>query len=223
MLTLRMFNALSGIGGGGQVNADASDKGAVALYSTFAVFGFFGGTINNKLGSKLTLAIGSLGYSLYIGAFLSYNINANSAFVIAAGAILGCCAGLLWTAQGSLCLAYATESTKGRLFALFWIVFNLGAVIGSGIELGLTYNSTTNTVSNGVYTAFLILTIIGACIPALLVSPGKMIRSDGTRVVVPVHPSWKTEFYGLYAVLRKDYLVLLFFPYFLASNWVSTY
>lgn len=29
-------------------------------------------------------------------------------FVIAAGAILGICAGLLWTAQGSLMLAYPT-------------------------------------------------------------------------------------------------------------------
>lgn len=30
-----MFNAVSGLGGGGQVNADAADKANVALYSTF--------------------------------------------------------------------------------------------------------------------------------------------------------------------------------------------
>lgn len=33
---------------------------------------------------------------------------------------VGVCAGMLWTAQGSMVLAYATEQTKGRLFALFW-------------------------------------------------------------------------------------------------------
>jgi hypothetical protein len=49
-----------------------------------------------------------------------------SGFVIAAGALLGVCAGLLWTAQGSLMLAYATEATKGRYIATFWIIFNLG-------------------------------------------------------------------------------------------------
>lgn len=34
-----MFNALSGMGGGGQVNAKAADDSNVALYSTFAVVG----------------------------------------------------------------------------------------------------------------------------------------------------------------------------------------
>lgn len=36
----------------------------VALYSTFAVFGFFGGSIMNRIGARLTLSIGALGYSL---------------------------------------------------------------------------------------------------------------------------------------------------------------
>ncbi len=59
-------------------------QAAVALYSTFSVVSFFAGTIHNKLGSRLTLGIGALGYCLYIGSFLSYNINQNQGFVIAA-------------------------------------------------------------------------------------------------------------------------------------------
>ena len=43
--------------------------------------------VNNRLGSRLTLALGSMGYALYIGAYLSYNINQNGNFIIAAGAI----------------------------------------------------------------------------------------------------------------------------------------
>lgn len=39
-----LFNALSGIGGGGQVNAEASNKSAIALYSMFAVTSFFSGS-----------------------------------------------------------------------------------------------------------------------------------------------------------------------------------
>ena len=34
-----MFNALGGLGGGGQINPSAADKANVALYSTFAVVG----------------------------------------------------------------------------------------------------------------------------------------------------------------------------------------
>lgn len=51
------------------------------------------------------------------------NIHPNAGpFVIAAGAVLGLCAGLLWTAQGSLMLAYPTESQKGLFIAIFWSV-----------------------------------------------------------------------------------------------------
>ncbi|KAI5475095.1 Major Facilitator Superfamily protein [Pseudohyphozyma bogoriensis] len=214
-----LFNALSGIGGGGQVNADASNKGNIALYSCFSVTSFFSGTINNRIGSRLTLSLGALGYALYMGAFLSYNINQNSGFVIAAGAILGVCAGMLWTAQGAMTLAYATEQTKGRYMALFWCVFNLGAVMGNAIELGLSYDSTAGNLSNGVYATFLVLSAVGGiALPAMLVNPAVMVRDDHTRVIVPVHPSWKSEIIGLFKCLRMDLWVCLLFPYFLASK-----
>lgn len=43
-------------------------------------------------------------------------------FVVAAGAILGVCAGLLWTAQGSIMLSYATEERKGAYIAVSCMV-----------------------------------------------------------------------------------------------------
>lgn len=45
----------------------------------------------------------------------------------------------------------------------------MGAVLGSAIELGITYNSDANTVSNSVYAAFLSIAAIGAFIPLILV------------------------------------------------------
>jgi hypothetical protein len=36
--------------------------------------------------------------------------------------LVGVCAGLLWTAQGSLMLAYATEARKGMYTATFWSI-----------------------------------------------------------------------------------------------------
>lgn len=38
-----MFNALSGLGGGGQVNTKDQANASSALYATFAFFGFFSG------------------------------------------------------------------------------------------------------------------------------------------------------------------------------------
>ena len=129
---------------------------------------FFTRSINNVLGSRLTLLLGSFGYALYIGSYLyasrllSYlvsslmsvsamNIHPNAGgFVIAAGAILGICAGLLWTAQGSLMLAYPTENQKGRFISIFWSIFNLGAVVGASVAVGTNFNSTVCTTYAGV-------------------------------------------------------------------------
>ena len=75
--------------------------------------------------------------------FSAMNIHPHAgSFVIAAGAILGICAGLLWTAQGSLMLAYPTEDQKGKFIGLFWAIFNTGAVVGASVSLGQNFHST---------------------------------------------------------------------------------
>jgi hypothetical protein len=71
------------------------------------------------------------------------NIHTNAkGFVVASGAILGICAGLLWTAQGSLMLSYPTEGQKGRFVGVFWTIFNMGSVVGASIMLGQNFHST---------------------------------------------------------------------------------
>jgi MFS family permease len=101
-----------------------------ALYSTFAVFGFFGGTFVNRLGVKWTLAFGGIGYCIYAISLLVSVHASVGGFNIFAGALLGVCAGLLWTAQGTIMISYPNEGQKGRYFAWFWGIFNMGAVIG---------------------------------------------------------------------------------------------
>ncbi|KAJ7476827.1 major facilitator superfamily domain-containing protein [Mycena galericulata] len=211
-----LFNSLSAIGGGGQL--DETTGADVLAY----VMAFFAGSVNNKLGSRLTLQIGSLGYGLYIAGFLVLNIHPHAkAFVIVAGAILGLCAGLLWTAQGSLMLAYPTEEDKGTFIAIFWAIFNLGGVVGAAVAFGQNFHTTV--INNATYIVFLVLTVIGACIPLLMVEPKKMIRTDGTMLTIVRNPSWKSEFLGLYIALRTDPMIILLFPMFLASNWFYTW
>ncbi|KAH0839630.1 major facilitator superfamily domain-containing protein [Lanmaoa asiatica] len=210
-----MFNALGGIGGGGQVNTTAQANASTATYATFAFFAFFSGTINNVLGPRLTLFLGTLGYSLYIASFLADNIHPGAYdFVVVAGAILGMCAGLLWTAQGSMMMAYPTEAQKGVFIGIFWAIFNLGAVIGSAVAFGLNFNNQIG---------FLILTFIGVSLAPMMADPEKIIRTDGTKVNLPRQPSWKTEFYSLYVALKTDPMIILLFPMFVASNYFYTW
>lgn len=128
-----MFNALNGLGGAGQLdnNTDASNAANSALYATFAVVGFFAGTVTNALGIRFALSFGGLGYCVYVSSYLYYNHTHNIGYVVFAGCLLGCCAGILWSAQGAIMMSYPPERHKGRFISWFWIIFNLGAVIGS--------------------------------------------------------------------------------------------
>ncbi|KAI9823056.1 MAG: hypothetical protein M1832_002710 [Thelocarpon impressellum] len=218
-----MFNALSGLGGGGQVNATDNNNAQVALYSTFSVVGFFAGSFTNRLGIKLTLSLGGLGYCVYASSLLCYNRTQNAGFLIFAGAFLGVCAGLLWCAQGAIMMAYPPEGSKGRYISWFWMIFNLGAVIGSLIPLAQNIRSTSNSVNDGTYIAFIVLMFLGAMLAWCLVDSKHVLRSDGSRVIVMRHPTWRSEIVGLWTVLRTDAYIVALFPMFFASNWFYTY
>jgi MFS family permease len=126
-----MFNAVNGLGAAGQVQPHDINNAATAIYATFSVVGFVAGSIANRIGLKLTLGLGGFGYFLYLSSILSYNHNKNAGFLIFSGAILGVCAALLWTAQGVVMMSYPPENNKGKYISWFWMIFNLGAVIGS--------------------------------------------------------------------------------------------
>ncbi|KAI5818130.1 major facilitator superfamily domain-containing protein [Pyronema omphalodes] len=219
-----MFNALSGMGGGGQLDGSVVSNANTALYTTFAVFGFGAGTFLNYYGARLTMVIGGFGYCVYSASLLCYNHTKNQGFVTFAGALLGICAAFLWCAQGTVMMSYPTENEKGRYIGLFWGIFNLGAVIGSCIPIGSNWNSTENkAVNDGTYVGFLVLMICGGILAFLLVPPNKIVRKDGTRVQRIRHPSALEEFKGLYQTLFSDPYIILLFPFFWASNWFYTY
>ncbi|KAL1861897.1 hypothetical protein Plec18167_001316 [Paecilomyces lecythidis] len=218
-----MFNAVNGLGGAGQLDTTAVSDSNTALYSTFAVVGFFAGSIANRIGLKLTLSFGGFGYFLYVAALLSYNHNQNVGFLIFAGALLGVCAGLLWCAQGAVMMSYPLEKDKGKFIAVFWVIFNLGGVIGSLVPLAQNLHSTAGTVNDGTYIAFLVLMAAGFVLAWGLSDSKYIMRKDHTRVIVMKHPTWASEIKGLWQTLVSDYYIVLLFPMFLASNWFTAY
>ena len=69
----------------------------------------------------------------------------------------------------------------------------------------------------------MVLTFIGAALAWFLVDAHKVIRNDGSHVILMKHPSWKSEFLGLYETFITDTWIVLLFPMFFASNWYYTY
>ncbi|KAL2395096.1 UNC93-like protein [Exophiala dermatitidis] len=218
-----MFNAVNGLGAAGQVSAHDINNANTALYSMFAGVGFFAGSIANRLGLRLTLGLGGVGYCIYIASILTYNHNQNAGFLIFAGALLGLCAGMLWCAQGAIMMAYPPERSKGRYIAVFWMIFNLGAVIGGLIPLAQNIHSKANSVNDGTYIAFIVLMAVGLILAGFLCNPLLVERSDGSRVILMKHPTWKSELLGLVETLTSDWYLLFLFPMFFASNWFYTY
>lgn len=217
-----MYNALTGIGASG-IKPSVADNANVALYSTFAGIGFFGGYICNLIGINICLVFGGIGYLIYSASLLCYTKTENTGFVIFAGAFMGLCASCLWAAQGTIIMSYPTEDKKGRAVLTFWIIFNLGAVIGSLIALANNLENGSSNLSDSTFIAFIVLMGCGSIIALLMLPPNKVRKSDGTGVLLKKYPNWKTEFILLWNVLRSEKMLWLLFPCFFSSNWFYTY
>ncbi|RKP06008.1 major facilitator superfamily domain-containing protein [Thamnocephalis sphaerospora] len=220
--TSGMYSALIGMGGGGQVDGSAAAESNTALYACMAVFGLVAGGLNNLLGPRIVMFIGSLTFAFYISSFLAYNHIQSNTFTVVAGAILGVGAAMLWTAQGAIMMAYPTRDRKGYFIMVFWVIFNMGGVIGGLIPFAANYNSSAGAVNDGTYIAFVVLAVAGAVLCLLLASPATMLRDDGTPVVIEKSPSIADEVNGILRTFT-DWRMLCMIPMFLSSNWPYSY
>ncbi|KAJ2740717.1 hypothetical protein GGI20_005659 [Coemansia sp. BCRC 34301] len=217
-----MFNALNGTGGGGQLDTKAGNNANTALYSTFVVFGVLGGAIVNLCGVRWTIFGSGFTYALYSGSYIYLNHTKNSAFTIAAGAILGVGAGILWAAQGMIMVSYPREEEKGRYIAIFWVIFNLGGMLGGILPFAINYNSDNGSLADGVYIAFVVLECLGAFLGLALAPPSKVTRDDGSSVVLVKYTNLGTETIEILKLFINPLMIGLL-PMCFTSNFFYTY
>jgi len=221
--TVGMFSAVSNLGAGGTQDVALSDTANGVLYGLFAVCGLFAGGINNLMGPRLTLFIGTLGYALYVGALWCLQTQHTRWFLIFAGAMLGVSAALLWSAQGAIMMSYPLEKDKGKSFSIFWAIFQLGAFIGAVISLAINIHSgELSAVSTSTYIAFLIIIFIGVASAFLVLPPNRVIRGDGTIVKLEAASHPRDEIIGMMKTL-KDWRMIALLPMFFASNYFYAY
>ncbi|KAI3914856.1 hypothetical protein MKX01_018025 [Papaver californicum] len=198
-----MFNALSGMGGGGQVDHTAVNNANTALYTTFAVFGILGGGIYYILGPRYTLFAGCSTYVL------------DAAFAIVAGGILGLGAGLLWAGQGAIMTSYPPQHRKGTYIAIFWSIFNMGGVIGELSDEAVSVN-------DGTYIGFMFFMAIGTVLTLGILPPSRVVRDDGSRCTNIKYSKVTTEVIEILK-LFLNWKMLLLVPASLASNFFYSY
>ncbi|KAF5743421.1 UNC93-like protein 1 [Tripterygium wilfordii] len=218
-----MFNALSGMGGGGQVDPTAANNANTALYTTFAVFGVMGGGIYNVLGPHLTLFSGCSTYVLYAASFLYYNHHKHQTFAIVAGALLGVGAGLLWAGQGAIMTSYPPAHRKGTYISLFWSIFNMGGVIGGLIPFILNYHrNEASSVNDATYIGFICFMSAGTLLSLSILPPSRVVRDDGTRCTNIKYTRASTEAFEILK-LFLNWKMLLMVPAAWASNFFYSY
>ncbi|KAI8321107.1 MFS general substrate transporter [Martensiomyces pterosporus] len=221
-----MFNALNAMGGAGQVDRTVSNNTNTGIYCTFIIFGVMGGAIVNLLGIRWTICLSGLTYSLYSSSYIFYNHTDNGAFSMATGPILGIGAGILWSAQGMIMMSYPNESQKGRYISIFWVIFNLGGVIGGIVPFVVNYDLGKGNVAvplpDSSYAVFVVLQAMGALCALLLAPPEKVVRSDGSHVVWMRYTNVRYEAVEILKLFKNPWIMLLI-PMSVASNFFYSY
>ncbi|CAE7289970.1 unnamed protein product [Symbiodinium sp. CCMP2592] len=216
-----LFNALNGLGNAGSSDPSVAALANSCLYCTFAVFGYFGSAFFNLFGPRPLLSIGGLTYAVY--AICIYFTAQYKLLAVVGGIVLGVGAGLFWTAQGSLMMAYATPSSRGRLIAVFWVIFNLGGVVGGLLQFALNFQTTGGSANPISYFTFVCVMVSGAALaPVLLAEPSSVVREDGTPVLFEQTESPLAELRAAFSAIA-DPFVLRNLLFYLASNWFYTY
>jgi MFS family permease len=218
-----MYNALTGIGGSGQVDPTVAAHATVALLATTAATALFiVGPIFSWVGPRICFLIGGWTYALYSGSLLHFNHYDNGGFVIGSGVLLGFGASFIWVVQGAIMTTYVEESQKGRAIAVFWVIFNLGGGIGSLVSFGLNYNSEINTVSDSTYIALMVIMLFGWLLGVFICSP-KRIR------LAQLHKAVETENHSFLGTIKlatstiMKWEVACMIPLFFSANVFYSY
>ncbi|MBE3041468.1 MFS transporter, partial [Candidatus Bathyarchaeota archaeon] len=168
------------------------------------------------------MSIGVTGYGLHVGGLWCFQETGNRWFLILTGAILGITAALFWAAQGSIMMSYPMEKDKGRSFTVFWVLFQMGSLLGSSITLGIQFHTEMPGVSTSIYVVMIVIMLTAIGTSWLVLPAQKVIRGDGTLVEIEAAISPMTEFREFLKMLR-DWRMLALFPMCFASNYFYAY
>ncbi|KAJ1673950.1 hypothetical protein EV182_004258 [Spiromyces aspiralis] len=227
-----MFNALLGMGAQRQAlqNVSSTEHTAnntnTAIYASMTVFSLLGGGIINLLGVRLPLLLSGLTYALNTGSYIYAEHRGPSAlpFVIVSAVLMGVGAGVLWSGQGMVVISYPKEYHRGRFTAFFWVLFNLGGVIGAAILFGISRErDSVSHISLGAYIAILAVQCLGSLVAFALIPPARVVRRDGAYVTgMQQATSGITEARQVLRMFVNPWL-LAFLPMSFASNFFYTY
>ncbi|KAL3961106.1 hypothetical protein ACCO45_006223 [Purpureocillium lilacinum] len=204
-----MYNALTGMGGSGQVDGTVAANSNVATHAcTAGAALLLVGAFYKYLGPRLSLLLGGWTYALYAGSLLNFNRTHNGPF-------------------GTVMVTYTNDGTRGRAIGLFWVVFNLGGAIGSLISFGLNFHSASGTVTDSTYIAYIVVMLFGWALSALVCSTESLsAKYTGSRIARESKAiTWANlrESAVQTAKIVFDWRIMCLYPMFFNANVFYSY
>ncbi|XP_065827020.1 UNC93-like protein MFSD11 [Oscarella lobularis] len=144
-------------GGLGDRGDEVGFNSVAIIYSIFTAANWVAPSIVALLGAKWTMALSGLSYVGFIAAI----IHPIEGVIYALAALLGFCAGSLWTAQGKYLTMCSDKSTMGRNAGIFWAMMETSLVLGNAFVFFYLKGDTTNISMTERYIIYGVLTGCG--------------------------------------------------------------
>lgn len=181
------------------------------------------GGVANKITAKWALVIGAAFYTPYAAGLYCNNRYGNQWFMLLGAGFCGVGASLLWASEAAIAVGYPEQAKRGKYVGIWMAIRQCGPLIGGSISLALNIDTDhQGKVSYNTYLGLIAISALGAPCALLLSQPGKVIRSDGTRVPHMRKTSIAIEARGIWRQIKSPYLLLLI-PVFLAGQFGVTY
>lgn len=188
---------------------------------------FFGAPIVNKIGVKYALILGAITFPIRGSSYYCNSKFGNQWYLILGGFLAGTGSGLWYVAEAGCILSLAPSGARGKYLALWIVSRNLGQLVGGAINLSKNHvKGTAGGITPNTYIAFMAIECMALPF-AFLISPlERVVRSDGTRILVHERLSSKMEFKRIKATFTSKLILLAalwaIWSFFYSGSW-STY
>ncbi|CCH46319.1 putative membrane protein [Wickerhamomyces ciferrii] len=219
-----IWSAIANLGAGGLQSVNTANIANAILFGIMFVTAPLYAILINKIGLKLILAWGTLGY-VFWSAGLYQNSKDGTEWLIMFGAVTcGISASALWSSEATVAILYPDDNQRGKFVGTWQLWNKVGGLISGAITVALNFrNGSAGGVSLNTYIVLIALQCLGLPVSLLLSSPDKLIRKDGKKLKSNLtQESWKSRFKTLWRVfLTKEVLCLT--PLFISNVWFNTW
>ncbi|EPQ28045.1 uncharacterized protein PFL1_04372 [Pseudozyma flocculosa PF-1] len=214
-----LWGALAALGAGGSQNVSTVNAANSLTFGLMVLTAAFTSALVNVTSIKFALIFGTMGYAPYAaGLYLNSKTGAQW-LVIFGAACCGVSAGVFWSAEGAIILAYPERRRQARYIS-YWLMFRvLGQLLGGIINLSLNANnSEAGSISLDTYLVFVILQCLAPFCAMLLSPPHRVQRTDKTPVYLNINTSTRNELCRMWKTVTSP-KVLLLLPMIWQGTW----